>query len=413
MGLYNFTMLRFLPDIKQFDLDPQREKTITGIFTKEDANNIIDVLKSNSSNFVRRDTALKIQNALNKMVNEQYENYILLLSKIVTELNNKNYNNLININNNLVSLNEGTVKLNRSAISGYEKQLHTLANELSKKHNIKEDNLASIFNILNGSLNTLRGDIFEYFLGVIFNESAKSIQNIVDVGEDELIDTFIKGINNLANKNKLDIKAFADKRSNFKSRVMGADLKENINITIDNAGMTIQGAQGKTDVAISNLSGDNIFKGISAKNYSNTSRHISLLSGANILGLITQWPTDINRMNLALNGLSAKSISLSQQKIMKDIFLIQGLMGLENEDIKSELFIINTNAKENPFLVFSVYDLLFTDNIQGKFDWSKMSPIRYSKGGRTLDQFMNFINSARLSIKVNMTINQMAQLNKT
>jgi hypothetical protein len=182
-----------------------------------------------------------------------------------------------------------------------------------------------------------------------------------------------------------------------------------LQISIDNQKITVSGSQGKTDVAVNGLAGD--FTGISAKNYRGGSRQISLLGGANIAGLIIQWPgLEMEKKNLALNGLSAISISNSQFNIMKQIFTIQGLMGLENEDIKSQLFIINTNRAKDPILVFSVYDLLFEQNLEGDFTGTVLNPI--TDLPRDVKEFINFINNTKISIHTQLKISQLQNLTK-
>lgn len=117
--------------------------------------------------------------------------------------------------------------------------------------------------------------------------------------------------------------------------------------------------------------------------------------------------------NLALNGLSAKSIHEQQFNIMKNLFLIQGLVGLTTEKVKAEVFIINKNTVKDPIVVFSTYDLLFNNDFQGDFETSSMKPINYGKGGRTYDQFINFIKSAKISISTQLTLSKMQTLYQT
>lgn len=92
---------------------------------------------------------------------------------------------------------------------------------------------------------------------------------------------------------------------------------------------------------------------------------------------------------------------------MKNLFLIQGLIGLSSEKIKAEFFIINKNTIKDPIVVFSTYDLLFNNDFQGEFDISSMKPIDYEKGGRTFEQFINFIKSAKISISTQLTLAKM------
>jgi len=112
--------------------------------------------------------------------------------------------------------------------------------------------------------------------------------------------------------------------------------------------------------------------------------------------------------SLALNGLSAKSIFNQQFNIMKKLFFIQGLLGVTAEDIKAELFIINTNIDPHPFLVFSGYDLLFTQGVEGDFSESSITPIDYrGDEGRSLDDFIKFLKESKISIKTSLGIKKL------
>lgn len=95
---------------------------------------------------------------------------------------------------------------------------------------------------------------------------------------------------------------------------------------------------------------------------------------------------------------------------MKQIFIIQGLMGLENEDIKSQFFIINTNKKRNPILVFSVYDLLFEQNLEGDFKGTELNPIEDLP--RDIKEFMDFVNKTKITIHTQLKVSQLQNLTK-
>ena len=96
---------------------------------------------------------------------------------------------------------------------------------------------------------------------------------------------------------------------------------------------------------------------------------------------------------------------------MKQIFLVQGLMGLTSEELKSQLFVINRNTIKNPILVLPVYDLLFNEkrNFQGEFI-KNFTPIISSS--RNEENFFNFMRTATLSIKTHLKITQLASLYK-
>lgn len=398
MGVYG--QYNILPYIKE----RQKFKTLNGvnIFTSSDADIVIENMKKNAQSFLRKDTAKKLQTALNNTINSQSENYEKLVNKIIKDLGNSNFDFLSNIG--LLQQTRGSITLKRtkSIVTQYETELRNIAAQISTKYT-DEDDLNKVMARINGSLNKLRGDIFENLLADLLDTSKGIVSDLASASVDQLTDLMIQ---NMERYSKGNVKA-VNKTNLSSSKVMGAELKDSLQISIDNQKITVSGSQGKTDVAVNGLAGD--FTGISAKNYRGGSRQISLLGGANIAGLIIQWPgLEMEKKNLALNGLSAISISNNQFNIMKQIFTIQGLMGLENEDIKSQLFIINTNKAKNPILVFSVYDLLFEQNLEGDFTGTILNPI--ADLPRDVEEFISFINNTKISIHTQLKISQLQNL---
>lgn len=399
MGIYNqFSLLPYIPSKNKFQLQNNR----TEIFTEKDSTQVIIALKNNAKNFIYKEKAAIIQNALNRAIAEQKENYEKMIDKIAHELNNTSYEKLLSLG--VIKRREGTIQLDSQKAQLYNKEIREIASQLSGYQ--KEDDIVKVIQRLSGSLNKMRGDIFENFLAV----SLENIGILLNTASENVEDMVVEEVSNVlkkygGKKNTVIIKNNKNSYSSKNSKVMGDILKENLTFYLDENKITIKGSQGKTDVAIKNLDGN--FLGISAKNYQSGSRQISLLTNANISGLVSDWPgITLEQKNLALNGLSAMSINEQQFNIMKKIFLIQGLMGLSSEDIKSQLFIINRNTIKNPILVFSVYDLLFNQNIKGDFQKEI-----YSIGiPRNNNDFLKFIQNSRLSIHTQLKLSQLAKL---
>lgn len=94
---------------------------------------------------------------------------------------------------------------------------------------------------------------------------------------------------------------------------------------------------------------------------------------------------------------------------MKKIFFIQGLAGLSSEKIMSEIFIINKNTNKDPIIAFSTYDLLFNNDLEG--DFSGLNPIDYDeKTGRNYNDFISFLENAKLSIHTTLSISKLLTL---
>ena len=360
---------------------------------------ILESYQKERESLFRKEDAKKLQDSLNLAIKNNQKNYEKLIDKIIIALDNDLYNRLAQIDG-LVERKGATFKI--AFAEKYNEEVLKIAKDFDLAKD--GDDIIKIQQRINGALNKLRGDIFENFLAVVFNQSEQLVGNLQEKTIEELIDYFCKGFSN--NKN---IKITKDKSyEGIFAKVVGQEVQDSISLKIDSKEILISGSQGKTDVQLLNLDGSNLM-GISAKSYGSGDRKISILSKANIASLISSWPAvndDIK--NLALNGLSSKSEVAQQYNLIKKIFMIQGLMGADNRSILSEMFIINRNTEENPILILSMYDLLFTDNLKG--DFSKIEPINYKKGGRTPEQFINFIKNSTISIHTQLSINKLAEL---
>ena len=397
MSVYSqFSILPFDKPSKKFIIDDAGK---VQSFEKSDSDTILLAMKKDSSSFLKKVDAKKLQDAINKAINKYSQQFNLLIDKIINELDNELLKSLNNLG--VIERQVGTIKLNTAKARQYEQEVLEISNTFFSKNGVHDTDIAKAISRINGSLSKVRGDIFENFLSIILNNSKAIINNLTEANIDNLVELFGR---NLSTYNRKGVKIID--KNNKSSEVTGDKTKDKIIAYIDDKMISVSGAQGKTDVAIEGLNGD--FLGISAKNYTG-SRRISLLSEGNLVGLVSQWPgTSDHIKNLALNGLSAASISGTQYKLMKKIFLVQALMGTKNEPILSQLFIINRNTPIDPILVFSVYDLLFNDETNFKGRFSKIKPI--AKLPRELDDFINFINNTKISIKTELTLSKLANL---
>lgn len=344
----------------------------------------------NRVKYIVGDEAKKLQNALNNFVNSQQENYNFLIDNFIIKLDNGLLSELNKLDG--VVTRKGA-SFNLHAVTTYEKQIRELAEKYLGDKIKKDDNLSTIISRINGQLNILRGDIFENVLAYILDDSITIVDNKIQETESELLNNFVKKINN----NNLSIHDLDIK----KTKVSGQERKDNIQINIGSDTITINGAQGKTDVKVPDLDGN--MRGISAKSYT-SSRRIHLVTKANLAGLIAQWPIGDEEKNLAINAFTAPSEIARQYNISKSIFLLQSLSGVETDDVLSELFIINRNTPENPFIVFSMYDLIFNDSFKGKF-----SQIHSLKAPRKEKDFYNYIRSTTISISTQLTLSNLAK----
>jgi hypothetical protein len=390
MSYANYYTLPYIPSEKKFQVGKKYDR-----FEKKDAQKIIANYKQQSEAFMRKEQAKQIQNRLNQAVASNQANYDYLVQRIVKDLDNANFNKMMDAG--LAYIHQGTVKIDYSKINKYESLIREIGQSFTGYKD--SDDLMQTVARIEGSLNKLRGDIFETFLQLIFDGIKIDLNEIVEASEDYIYDQIVENLTKYSD-NRFKITKKTGSRT---AKKLGDKIKDTIDITIDGDEISIKQGQQKTDVSIQGLNGD---IGISAKNYSGSSRQIALLGGASIVGLISNWNASDMTKNLAMNGLSAASISEDQLQIMKNIFTIQGLMGTEGESIKAQMFVINKNTKRNPFVVFSVYDLLFNDD-KGVLDTElKPSFAPYEKA-RTPQDFRNFVETARLSIKTQLKLSNL------
>lgn len=381
-------------------------------------------------NGIKQTQAKALQDALNQVITDQRDNYQQLVKKMTEDLDKgllgqiqEEAPGVVTYNGASFSLSEKVAK----ATKDYDSTLRNLAKQLPHKKKVLPANaeLRGVIGQLNGSLNTLRGDIFENILAYILRESGDVMQLLMEKEGDELVNSLKTRFENTLNKNFSEMKESLAKKnigSKGSTRVTGADLKKTISITIGDKGFKISGSKGKSDVAVpirTNLSGnpddvteagasdDAMEVGISAKSYGG-SKKISLLSQANLAGLISQWETgDPVKNSLALNAFSSRDLwaNYRNSKKMEKIFLFQALAGSSKEELLSQLFIVNKNTKKNPYVVFSTYDLLTNgNNISAEINID--APRR--KVPRSRDFFYQFAKETTISVETGETVSKLA-----
>ena len=201
-----------------------------------------------------------------------------------------------------------------------------------------EDALKAALSI-NGSMNAIRGQIFESFLQMV-------IPIISTVGFDE-IDTIINQL--------------VENLQNSKTAInTTGSTKDKISLQLGDKMMQIV-SQGKVDVSVPSpfTTNENIKSLISAKNYSST-RDIHILSGAVVVGLMSQWPVSERDISYGHYGLTVYTPQPALLNEMKSLMAIQGLAGsqVQNSDKLANIFILNTQSKKNPIKVVSIPILL-------------------------------------------------------
>ena len=296
MSLYEFSMLRFDSEKNMFDVN-KGKKTNLKILTLEDTQRIYNNYKRQMKSIVTKSKGKKIQQALNKIVNTTENDKKLfesIVERLINQIDSYAYKRIsstfINAGlENPIFIKGGTIKLDKTKIKSqrYEQialQLAKEFDEIAISQGKKIENLATIensFDKLNGSLNKLRGDIFEEFLAEVFNSADGQLNNFINKNVNKMIED-VKTAAYASNLNK-----------DFKAKVSGGDTKETISIKVtglnkEETMFSIAGSQGKADVTIKDFYPKNPLKklGISAKNYSSSQRYLTLLSGANITNLI-------------------------------------------------------------------------------------------------------------------------------
>ena len=257
------------------------------------------------------------------------------------------------------------------------------------KEKEKADELYKIASKLQGQLNKAQGDIFEVFL-------QKSIPLISDkvekIGQKE-VSTIIKELENSIKNKKTII-------------TQGAQT-ETISFIFNEKDIKIT-SQGKVDVVVDApfISEDFPLK-ISAKNYNNL-KEVHLLSGGNILGLVSQWPISNPSKRYFLNALTVWDTPYETLKQGRILLAIQSLAGRGGNNEMSNVFIVNNrDDKENPIRVIPIIKLL--EKIDSNDEIDKAFKIKFSpqlqlfkKGEiRTKEEYNKRISSLKIDTSLN------------
>ena len=411
MGVYSafYSIIPFDEESKKgFRVD---NKNNIQAFNEKDANEIFNNFKKTIGNKnASFEMAQRIENALNDMIKQDPRDYDMLLNKFVSQIESKNFQFFFNNN---------FIKIANSSLILDEQLFHAKFNQIKDKiiqmFGTDENGLlseATALKKVQGMINNYRGQVFEQVIKAVTYESGSIIAQMTeDISTQLLTNSFLDNL-------KVTIDLFDNKIKDKKRKDSLLDLKKmEANKTKDNliieiydndesegGILTLKGGKQKTDIQVK-LPGKEFFKA-SLKNYGANSKSptISLLSKRNVASFIGQWPksTKIQR-NLAINGLSARDLNESQFNIMKKIFIVQATMGSSKAlDVTSDYFIINTNNKERPIRVLSMYNIFFDDNSDFIKDFSGE---KISSGVKPIPQvprsekdFTHFVRSATISI---------------
>ena len=193
---------------------------------------------------------------------------------------------------------------------------------------------------LQGSLNTIQGDLLESFLQMVLPLIGDQVQ---DLGE-EVIAQITKSLEDSLKGMTGSIKT------------LGAEGRT-LDVELDGQQWTIK-SQGKVDVSVpAPFVGDDFAMQISAKNYSSL-RDVSLLGKGSVAGLVSQWPVSSEAKDHFYNALTVWN---SPEQILaagRTLFGIQSLIGAGRDEIKANVMILNIRANKNPIRVISLSALL-------------------------------------------------------
>jgi len=234
-----------------------------------------------------------------------------------------------------------------------------------------------------------KGALFEAFLQMVIPVAENMLGNVTSENTKDLLATLD---NNLGQSDKIE--------------TQGSKHDDTITVSINDKEWSIS-SQGKVDVHIEKpFNHKNL--DISAKNYASLS-NISLLSGASISHLVSEWPGISNKAkNYFINGLTVWKTPADLFTIGKTLFAIQGLAGSRAESYHANVLIINVrNNKTNPIRVISIPSLLkriLSEDIDPdkafNFKFSEQIPMYDNGVVRDSESFEEKLRAARLNIKL-------------
>lgn len=343
--------------------------------------------------------AKKLEDVLNQVVTADGFNDNIaskLLSKIDSVVRRGGEKGVYQIDNNLkVSTPELNAAWSRyyQALNQYKNDSSLAASGISAEEKAKP--LLKQALALQGSLNTIQGDMLESFLQMIIPIVEQKTENLGEEALDDIIASLEASITN----------------SQGTIKTMGAQNRT-MEVQLDDQTWTIK-SQGKVDVSVPAPSfGENFALQISAKNYSNL-RDVSLLGGGSVAGLVSQWPVSPGARDHFYNALTVWE---SPEQILaagRTLFGIQSLIGAGKDEIKSNVMILNIRANKNPIRVISLPALLQDILTKNKdSDIGSGNPFRVefnpslqlfkkTEGARVEDEFVSRVKGLKIDTHLN------------
>ena len=399
-----------MQSLSHYHIIPFNEKTKNGFktkngtiaFLKKDANNIYESMKQQANQMARRSQAKILENALNAAIINNKIEYEKILTVYMKNIENINFQQLLKIDG-LITVENGSLTVNKDVFNQNYIKIRNMTKSMFKTKTNKR-NATAILKQIEGSVNAMRGQAFEYMMSAIMQKSEQILKDLSEESIDKLIDQFT------VNLQQGSVKLTGHEK--FKSQ-SGKQRKDYIEIKIDGNEqdfdtMTVRGGSVKSDLTLQ-LPNENLFTASLKDQTTGLDESIKLLSKGRVVSLIEQWPgTTPHLRNLAMNGLSARDLNSEQFNTMKKLFIIQAAMGSGALDINADYFIINTGIETAPIRVLSTYDLFFS-NFDFIHDFGGMTG---NKAGiphlpqvpRTTSGFYNYVDSVVLSMKTQMSL---------
>lgn len=282
-----------------------------------------------------------------------------LLNKIV-EASNINLDSLGNIDfkRKYDSKQKANFALTSSELEAAWRQLKKASEGLTeeqKKIQLKnsESDLSKwqkIVNQLEGSLNNIRGQIFESYLNAIGETIKLYSKDMIESVATNEVDNLLKLL-----KSKMG--EVIIQKGDELVQTEGADSQK-VDIIIGDTYIKTIDSKKKVDVTIPSPFQDQQSWFISAKNYSKL-RNIDLLSNGSILGLLSQGLTP-QESKYFYNAFTIPSSNWTTKNIhhIKQIFAIQALSGQKANETKANVLVLSINSNKDPIRVVSIKSLI-------------------------------------------------------
>lgn len=203
---------------------------------------------------------------------------------------------------------------------------------------------------INGTLNSLRGQILESFLAGFGQVFQQELAPIAEAGVDEILSTFVKNSS-----------SFFQVLGNVSPTKTQGSAKSSVDIIIGDEYIKTISSSGKVDITLPSPFSDGKDWFVSAKNYSSLSHNLHLLGSGSLIGLLSQgMPAQANKyVYNALTIPSAQSGWLSANlDQIKKIFAIQALTGQKANEVKANVLCLSLGNVKNPIRCISTGSLL-------------------------------------------------------